>query len=231
LNAFFVTSSGTGVGKTFVAAALGYQLRRSGFDVRLLKPLITGFDPKRFRNSDSAILLRSFGREPDLAAIAEISPFRFRAALAPNMAAARERTRVDFSQLLAFCRTSLAHARKHKQMLLIEGVGGVMAPITDAETNIDWIAALALPVLLVEGSYLGSLSHSLTAIEVLRTSNARLRGAILVESLASPVPLKETAAFLQGRLKPLPVVAIPRVRRVRDPWRLAPDLTWLVADR
>ena len=78
------------------------------------------------------------------------------------------------------------------RLTLIEGVGGAMVPLNDTHTVRDWIAALGIPVILVTGSYLGSISHTLTAIEALRVTNIPIRALIISETADSTVPLAET---------------------------------------
>lgn len=220
----FVTGSGTGVGKTLVTAALAHQLRRAGKSVRAVKPVISGYTPETHGDSDTAHLLDSLDESHGNAAIDRVSPFRFVAPLAPDMAAAREGKRLDFAALVRFCRTS---AEGPEDVLLIEGVGGVMVPLTDRETVLDWIAAIDTPSLLVAGSYLGTISHTLTAAEALRQRGLPVAGVVISESEESPVPPEETRATLRRFLPGIAIELVPRL--VGDaPWRSAPDLTFLL---
>jgi dethiobiotin synthetase len=107
------------------------------------------------------------------------------------MAAAREKRSVDFDALVAWCR-----AQQGKDQLLIEGVGGVMAPLDDRHVVRDWIAELGAPTLLVTGSYLGTLSHTLTALVALRERRIHVAAAIVVASPHSPVSTQETAEVI-----------------------------------
>jgi dethiobiotin synthetase len=222
MNARFITATGTGIGKTLVTAALIHQMRARGQRVRALKPLVTGFSQENARTSDPAILLEALGRVPGEASIAAIAPFRFRLPLAPAMAAAAEGRTLDFDALIGFCRS----AHEASQTLLIEGVGGVMVPLAGRCTVLDWIAALEYPVILVAGSYLGTLSHTLTALEVLRARAVPLAGIVVCESAGSGVDLAQTVHAL-GEFTPAPVHAVPRMSGAQ-PWRHAPDLTSLV---
>lgn len=217
----FVTATGTGIGKTFVTAALCRQLRARGLRVAALKPVITGYGPETAAESDTALLLRALGEAATETAIARLSPWRYAAALAPDMAAAREGRPLDYDALLAFCRAERAAAG---DVLLIEGVGGVMVPLTERATVLDWMADLGLPALVVTGSYLGTLSHSLTALEVLMRRGIALAGLVVSESAGSTVPLDETAATLSRFLPGLPIRLLPRL----GPEDAAPDLTDLV---
>ncbi len=219
MRAFFVTASGTEVGKTVVACLLCRQLRAAGRRVRAVKPVITGFADDAPGGTDTALLLDAQGLDATPGAIAEASPWRFRAALSPDMAARREGRSIDFQGLVDFCRGLRDEAGG---VLLIEGLGGVLVPLTERETVADWIAALAVPALLVTGSYLGTLSHTLSAAESLKARGIPLAAVIVSESADSPVPLAETVETLERFVTP--VLALPRLNDTGD-WRAAPDLT------
>ena len=167
MSAVFITATGTDIGKTFVTAGLIRHLRASGREVDALKPVMTGFDPAHPEASDAGVLLAALGRPIIAAEIARISPFRFSAPLSPDMAARRERRDIDFNALTEF---SAGAAARAKGTLLIEGIGGVMVPLDDRHTVLDWMVALTCPVILVTGSYLGSLSHALDEHRRARTS-------------------------------------------------------------
>jgi len=213
VRTLFVTASGTAVGKTFVAAALARALTGAGKSVAVVKPVISGFSWQTADDSDTAILLRSIGREPTRDAVAAASPWRFQAPLAPDMAAAREGRTVDFNALVKFCRDAQSD---DGELLLIEGVGGVMVPLDDRHTVLDWIAALSepaptpAPALLVVGSYLGAISHALTAVAALAARGITIAGVVVDESEASTVPLADTVATLKRFLPGTKLATVPR---------------------
>lgn len=206
MTTVFVTSSGTGIGKTFVMLQLIAELKALGSRVRALKPVASGFDAAQPDGSDTALLLRAQGLAIDAANLDVVTPFRFAAPVSPDMAAAREGRSVDFDALVASCRA----AGDRGTVTLIEGIGGVMAPLDARHTVLDWIAALHVPALLVVGSYLGSLSHSLTAAAALRQHGVVLLGVVVSESAEQPVPADETAATLARFVAPAPVRVLSR---------------------
>lgn len=214
MPALFITGTGTDVGKTFVATALIRAARAHGRTVDALKPVVSGFDPASPHHSDPARLLAALGRPLDDAAIASIAPFRFRAPLSPNVAARMEQKSLDFQDVAAACRGWLATSAA--DMLLIESAGGVMSPIDDHHTGLDLIAALRLPVLLVAGSYLGSISHTLTALEALSRQCA-VRAIVVSDSAAPPMPLDLTLATLSPLSNGVPVMGLPRSVGEPDP--------------
>jgi dethiobiotin synthetase len=185
--AVFVTSTGTDIGKTFVTAGLVRHLRGAGRAVDAIKPIVSGFDPDAATGSDPAVLLRALARTVSPEEIARISPWRFAPAVAPGLAAKREGRAIDFRELVTFCQ----RATKDSELLLIEGVGGVMVPLDDRHTVLDWISALRVPVILVAGSYLGTISHTLTALHVLAQRNLATLAIVVSETPGSTVPLED----------------------------------------
>ena len=215
---YFVTSTGTGVGKTYVTAALIRQARAKGLTVAATKPLISGFDKSEIAASDTGAILAALGEEPTLEAASRISPWRFKAPLAPSMAARAEGRSLDCEALFAHGRAFL---KGKADLMLIEGVGGVMVPLDDKRTVLDWICALDAAVLLVVGDYLGTISHTLTAVEVLRMRGARLAAVIVNEGEGAGVPFEDTLVEIAMRVAPVPVFGL---RRNADGQTLTPLL-------
>ena len=213
MGTLFVTATGTDIGKTFVTAGLIRTLRQRGRTVAALKPVITGFSEQTAQESDAATLLAALGRASSRETIAEISPWRFVAPLSPDMAATRENRTLDFDALVAFCRDA---ARPTADLLLIEGVGGVMVPLDELRTVLDWMIALGAPVLLVAGSYLGTISHTLSAVDVLRRRGLVVSAIVVSESAGSAVLLTDTVATITRFVDAIPVLALPRASGGRD---------------
>lgn len=207
MKAAFVTATGTDIGKTFVSAGLIRARIRAGGQAGAIKPVMSGYDPAHPEKSDAGLLLAAMGSAISADAVAAISPWRFGAAISPDMAAAREGSAIPFQEVLGFCRAAVSEA---PGMMLVEGVGGVMVPLDAEHTMRDLIALLGLPVLLVAGSYLGTLSHTLTAAEALRDRGARIAAVVLSESEISPVPGEETAACIRKFLPGIPVRLLRR---------------------
>jgi dethiobiotin synthetase len=208
MSATFVTAAGTDVGKTFVTCGLIRALQARGRKVAALKPIASGFAPASAELSDSGLLLSALVRPVTAETIAEVSPWRFAAPLSPDMAAAREGRVIDFAAVVGFCRDAIA---ARDGALLIEGVGGVMSPLDTRHTVLDWMAALDIPLVLVAGSYLGTISHSLTALDVLRRRGLAVACLVISESAISTVPLDETRDAVARFAPGLDVVALPRL--------------------
>ena len=212
MSAIFITATGTDVGKTFVAASLIRHLRQMGRLVDAIKPVVSGFDPAQAATSDPAVLLEALGLPVTLQEIERISPWRFRAALSPDLAAQREGRNIDVDGVIAFCQSAIEQRR---DMLLIEGVGGVMVPLDDERTILDVMMALQLPLILVAGSYLGTISHTLTALDSLYRRDMNVMAVIVSETPGSTVSLDDTVAAISRFADP--VIGLPRPTNGREP--------------
>lgn len=220
---FFITASGTGIGKTLVSASLAYQLRQAGISVSALKPVISGYQYDD-ANNDVALLLESQRLAVNIPNVEAIAPWRFAEPLSPSVAAQREGSEIDMAELVAFC--TLARV---SDITLIEGAGGVMAPLTDTHTMRDWIAALHSPAILVVGTYLGALSHGLSAAEALHARGIPIQAVVVSESEHPAMSVEETARPLRS-LVPYAryVVPLPRVAGGEKLWQYTADLTWML---
>jgi dethiobiotin synthetase len=207
MSAFFITATGTEIGKTFVASGLIRHWRAAGRKVDALKPVATGFDPVTAATSDAGLLLAELGRPVTPAEFDRISPWRFAAPLSPDMAARRENRSIDFDALVTFSRDAVARA---EDVLLIEGIGGLMVPLDDRHTVLDWIIALDIPLVLVTGSYLGSLSHTLTCLDALARRALAFKAVLVNETPGSAVALHETVATISNFAGHTPVLELRR---------------------
>lgn len=234
MSAHFITGTGTDIGKTWLVCALLRHWRSEKKRVAACKPVLSGFDPAAAELSDAGALLLAMGRDTSIAELDAIAPWRFAAPLSPDMAAAQEGRSIDFDALVGFTRritrADFSDVDAHDACTtLVEGVGGVMAPLDGQHTVRDWIAASGLPVILVAGSYLGSMSHTLTALEALQKvmrSGIHADGvgvtAIAVnETPESSVALEATLESLAPHVAGIPLVGIARNRPQSGLARLA----------
>ncbi len=205
MSAIFITATGTDVGKTFVAASLIRHLRQMGRLVDAIKPVVSGFDPALAPKSDPGVLLQALGLPITAQELDRISPWRFRDPVSPDLAAAREGRGIDVDGVIGFCQTAIDQRR---DILLIEGIGGIMVPLDAERTILDVMMALQLPLILVTGSYLGTISHTLTALDALYQRGLRVMATIVSETPGSTVPLDDTVATLARFAEP--VIGLPR---------------------
>lgn len=190
MKRFFITSSGTGIGKTMLTTALIRGLRAQGKTIIAQKPVISGWDEA---DNDSYAILDALGLERNQGNLDAITRYRFDAPISPDIAARNENNPIDFEVLRLFC-TPQESADIH----IIEGAGGVMVPLNKNHLTIDLISAIQASAILVVGSYLGSISHTLTALSVLNSRNVKISGVVISASEQSAVLLGEMATTFKN---------------------------------
>ena len=204
MAAFFVTATGTEIGKTYISARLLGAARAAGHKVAAVKPLMSGFAADDLPASDAGQLLLAMGQSVSAETIDRLVMHRFAPALAPNVAARQAGVALDYPALLAFCRQRLAQ----DGLSLVEGAGGVMSPVTDDKLHSDLIADLGLPVILVSGNYLGTVSHTLSALAVLQAAGCTV-AAIAVSQPTNQAAAPEEILPELARWTDVPVFAVP----------------------
>ena len=206
MTTVFVTATGTEVGKTVVARGLIKAVRAQGRAVEALKPVVSGYDPREAAGSDPGLLLTALGEPITPDGIARISPFRFTAPVSPHLAARREGKKIDFNAVVELCRWRMQAC---PGVLIIEGVGGIMAPLGDHRTVLDWMVAINQPIILVAGSYLGTLSHTFSAIDVLERRDLSIAALVVNETAGSPVSFNDTVESIRTFCPTLDVQGLP----------------------
>lgn len=171
---YFITGTDTGVGKTVVAAALATALREAGHDVGVMKPVATGCVRRRegLVSEDAEFLAKAADVKE---ALEEIAPVRLAEPLAPTVAAARAGVVIDLAEVWAAWR----RIRAAHDVLLVEGVGGILCPVTPTQTVADLARQFALPLLVVARSGLGTINHAALTVEAARRRGLAVTGIIL----------------------------------------------------
>jgi dethiobiotin synthetase len=209
----FITGTDTGVGKTFVTAAIARALRLQGYRVRACKPVATGAaQTEQGLLAEDTLALAAAAAETDLRAV---TPWAFAVPAAPPVAARLAGTTLTLGDLIGAVRRREAP----DSVLLVEGIGGLLCPLTDHETVADLIAALALPVLVVARRSLGTLNQTLLTLEVALARNFDVRGVIVSETEpVRDVAAQTNVAELRRRIDVplLAVVSHQREPRIED---------------
>ena len=167
----FITGTDTGVGKTTVTAAVVTALTAHGINTGVMKPIATGApaDADALPDADWLASVTGVGDPPDL-----ITPYRFRTAAAPLIAAAREGRAIEPDRIVgAFQAISARH-----DCVIVEGIGGVLVPIAPDFFVADLAKQLGLPVLIVARARLGGINHALLTLECLRNRGVEIGGLI-----------------------------------------------------
>ncbi|MGD0419834.1 MAG: dethiobiotin synthase [Xanthobacteraceae bacterium] len=205
MTAIFITATGPDVGRTLVVASLIRHFRQSGRAVDAIKPIDSGYDPAQAAASETGMLVSALGLPFTPESIDRISPWRFRAALSPDLAARQEGRSINVDGVVAYCQSAIDRRR---DILLIDGIGGIMAPLDETRTILDVMMALRLPLILVTGSYPGTISHTLTALDSLFRRDINVLATIVSETPGSGTPLDEAVATIARFAAP--VIGLPR---------------------
>lgn len=168
-----ITGTDTGVGKTVVAGAIASWFRRTGRRVGVLKPIATGCERRRegLVSTDAEFLAHcADSRHPlDL-----VCPQRYAEPLAPSVAAERAGQPIDWPAV----QRSIDLMSRDSELLIVEGVGGVMVPLDDRHTVLDLASWLGLPSVVVARPGLGTINHTLLTVTALR-QETRVAGVII----------------------------------------------------
>ena len=192
----FVSGTDTGVGKTAVAAALAAWARAQGWDVGVMKPVATGgtrSGPRGPLFSDDARALARAARADDDPQL--INPICLAEPLAPWTAARRAARAITWAPI----RRAAEELRRRHQLLIVEGAGGLLVPLSRSFMVAHVAQQLSLPVLLVSRPGLGTLNHTLLSLACLRQLSIPCRGVLI----NYPVPPdRNPAARLAERTNP-----------------------------
>lgn len=224
MNAAFIAAIGTDCGKTHVAAAILRELIAQNRPALALKPIMSGYSLSALETSDAGRLLIAMGRPVTEAAVSEICWKRFTEWSAPNVAARKLGEDLNYDEMLLFVRSQLA---AHSGPALIEGAGGVMSPLTDTHTNLNLISDLQLPVVLIASNYLGAVSHTLTALDVLERRGVDVAAIVVTQALPNAGPAAPLIDEL-GRWTGRRLVEAGFSRTLEDDRRWARPLTKLL---
>ena len=165
IRGVFVTATDTGAGKTAVTAGIAALLRRRGVDVGVFKPVSSG------GTADARLLARAAGVTD---ALELVNPVRLDAPLSPNVAAELEGRQVPLEPIDdAYSRLTGLH-----DIVLVEGVGGLLVPIRDDFLVADLARRLDLPLLVVARAALGTINHTMLTLEAAETRNLEVTGVV-----------------------------------------------------
>jgi dethiobiotin synthetase len=206
----FITATGTGVGKTWLAAALASACVQRGKHVAAIKPMETGVDPDPL---DALALARACGDE-SLANAAGL--YRAKEPLAPYAIEKRGGPSIGSLRALAKRVRELASDTDYA---IVEGVGGVLVPLDREHTVADFAALLDLQTVLVARNALGVLSYTLTAVEALRKRKISVRAIVLNHldrSYKDDLSRSSNADVLADHIPRIPILRAPRVQNPGD---------------
>jgi dethiobiotin synthetase len=212
VSTLFVTGTDTGVGKTFVACAIAHALRARGRRVGVVKPVETGVDGE----PEDACRLRAAAG--DASSLDDVCPYRLRAPLAPAVAARLEGVTIDVDRIAGL----IARRASAVDVLLVEGAGGLLVPITGTTTYLDLAVRLRAPLLIVAANRLGTVNHCALTARVAAAAGVEVRGFVLSQPAPETDASAETNADTIATLTGLRCLA--SVGYVRSPEEAAPQI-------
>lgn len=171
----FITGTGTGVGKTFVSALIARQLVRDGRKVGVYKPAASGCEWRdgELISDDAVALWRAAGEPGDFA---DVCPQRFAAPLAPHLAARAEGRTIDAKLL----RDGLNYWTTRSEIVIVEGAGGLMSPMSDDDYVADLAWEFGYPLVVVAANELGVINATLQTLIAAATFREGLNAAGVV---------------------------------------------------
>lgn len=172
----YITGTDTGVGKTYVAALIARALAMASKRVGVYKPVASGsrFENGRLVPPDADALWEAAGRPGELF---EVCPQQFVAPLAPHLAARAEGRAVD-AQLL---RSGVEYWRQRSDVVVVEGAGGLMSPVSNVDYNADLAAEFGYPLVVVSANVLGTINATLQTLIAARAfpKEVKVAGVVL----------------------------------------------------
>ena len=187
----FVTGTDTEVGKTTVSVAILNAMTQRGWKCAAMKPAESGCPQKQGKLVPmDANLLRVAGGswQP----VEEICIYSYEDPVAPGVAAYHQGEDISFSRISR--KLASVVTREQPDLLVIEGAGGILVPLTPNKTIADLAEHLGFPILIVAHGHLGTINHTLLTVEVLRKRGLSMIGVILNCTKPTPRALLESNA-------------------------------------
>jgi dethiobiotin synthetase len=212
----FVTGTGTEVGKTVVAATLAHTLAAEGQTVAVFKPCVTGLEEYPADGPGSGPGLHKSARGlPDHALLrlaagstqsdAEIAPYRYDPPASPHLAAAMAGEEIDPERL----RSAAQAAGKAADVLVCEGVGGLMVPLSPTYLVRDLAAGLGFPLMIVASPGLGTINHTLLTIAAARAAGLEVAAVVLTPWPPEPTEVERSNRETIASLGEVEVLTLP----------------------
>jgi dethiobiotin synthetase len=204
MRGLFITATGTGVGKTTVAAGLVWVLRRRKVSVGVMKPFATANRKfsKKYRSQDTATLAKAAGVEdPD----SELNPFFYSMAASPFLASQMKRE--PPTSIEKAVQTLRNLAKKH-DVMIVEGIGGIMVPLTENESVADFAKRAGLPAIIVTTPVIGTLNNTLLTVMACKEFGIDIRGIIVNKMPKRPGIAEQKAPEMIEQLTGIKILGI-----------------------
>jgi len=207
MKPLFVTATDTDIGKTYVCAGLAYALKKSGIDVGIMKPFACGVKQKIGFSSNDLTILTNAAMVDDAEDI--INPFFFPIPASPYTAAKNLGVKIDIEYVMeCFRKLDEIH-----DIVLVEGIGGIMTPILKDYAIIDLIKDLMANTIIVTSSKIGTVNHTVLTCNMCKNMNIPIKGLIINNFDSTGYPIPELERDLSA-LTDLPVLcSLPHMKK------------------
>ena len=207
MKPLFVTATDTDIGKTYVCAGLAYALKKSGIDVGIMKPFACGVKQKIGFSSNDLTILTNAAMVDDAEDI--INPFFFPIPASPYTAAKNLGVKIDVEHVMECFRK----LDKIHDIVLVEGIGGIMTPILKDYAIIDLIKDLMANTIIVTSSKIGTVNHTVLTCNMCKNMNIPIKGLIINNFDSTGYPISELERDLTA-LTDLPVLcSLPHMKK------------------
>ncbi len=211
VKAFFITGTDTGVGKTSITSGIAGSMRKIGLDVGVMKPIATGIPSvKGFKSSDVAKLVGVAGiNDPE----ALVNPVFFPLSSSPYDAIKLLELPIDISLIFEQFKKLLSI----HQILLVEGIGGIMTPIQKKFFVADMIKKMDIETIIVTRATLGTLNHTVMTCNMCKQYDIKIRGLVINNFDEKGTPAEKNAPTTLYELTNVPILGIiPFIKDLND---------------
>ncbi len=203
MQGIFVTGTDTGVGKTAIAAGIAWVLRKQKLNVGVMKPFASAnrVFSKRYRSQDTALLVKASGvRDQDY----DLNPFFYPIAASPLSAAELNYgPPVDIRKALQ----KLKDLARNHDFMIVEGIGGILVPLTENEVVAHFAKRANLPLIIVSTPKLGTLNHTLLTAMACKKLHLRVAGIVLNKISKKPDVVEQKIPSMLEKLTDIKVLA------------------------
>ena len=190
----FITSTGTNLGKTYCFVEILKELGHRKIIANSYKPILSGFNFDNIVDSDSYKIIQTRNITPDIDHIKNITPWLFQSPIAPSIAAMKENKTLKYEEVLKWC----LKKSNINGINIFEGAGGIYVPIEGKKTILNLIKELECKVILIVGNYLGSVSHTISAIKNIQHEDIEIINVIINKNNDNDVNIEDTKSLINS---------------------------------
>lgn len=201
-QSFFITGTGTGVGKTIVTAGVAGHFLSIGRNVSIMKPVQTGTSKSVSDLETIKAIVPAITPLPKMLA----TPYSFSLPASPLLAARSEDREIEPDTIMKAFKD--ASSRQDIDVLLVEGAGGLLVPLTQEFLMVDLISKMDIPTILVTTPGLGTVNHTLLSIEAMKKRNLKIAGIIINKMPLQPGIVEKDNVRTLGQMSGIPVIAV-----------------------